>query len=246
MSQPDPVYIVRAPAAAAEPRRMIGGAEVARRNLVAVQLLDMAVSTCRGFGLLLALGALALGCKPGPGDPAGGSTDSAGSTGSTSSTTVGEDGTSGGMVPNHLFGTFHSQSYTAGQKWESEVDGGIHLIWWGNVLIDPDGTMAYEEYACGQLVEIQSFSWVIDGDAIRVVSADGVPFKYAGSEVVEVEIEPSGVCGEILISSLTPAGHSHTETWVLGHLCPVNPDQQSCDFEFAWCEGPPEPVDGTC
>lgn len=199
--------------------------------------------------LLLAVSALG-GCSPKENhdtEATSISTDEPITTGNASTTeptgasdTVTGGGTTGSSPSANLFGTFHPQEYTDGQKWEQGPNGENQLIWWGNVTIDPDSTLTRERYFCGELTAVQSFSWESDGDKIRVVPPS-VPFLWAGSEAVEVTIAPAELCGEILITMVTPSDKSYTSTWVPGHLCSFDSQQQACVFEFKWCESPPEP-----
>lgn len=172
-------------------------------------------------------------------------TSSAEETTTTSSADT-ESSSSGSTSPMRLFGTFHSAGYTDGDKWEQAPFGDMmKLIWWENVVIEPDLSLRFEFYSCGGPPEIQTFKWEADTEGIHIVApgGEGVPFTWSSSEVLDVSIRPGEVCGEILVQVHkvgleTPFPPS---TYVPGHLCTANVSQDSCEFEFKWCEGPPSP-----
>jgi hypothetical protein len=150
---------------------------------------------------------------------------------------------SGSMVSTRLYGVFHNIEVSDGLKWEQPKDDAEFLIWWGNILIEPDSSLHFEYYYCGDLVEVQSFTWEQDGEGIRVVSPNGKgePFKWGGSQLLDVFIRPGETCGELLIQGHQVGAEEPfpRETYVPGQLCTINASQTSCEFEFKWCEGPP-------
>ena len=164
---------------------------------------------------------------------------------STSSDDGTEPGSSGTMAPTRLFGVFHFEEYTDGLKWEKKNEDNVPLIWWMNVVIEANSSLHVEYYSCGELLEIQEFTWEPDGEGIRVVppNGEGEPYTWFVTDVLEVSIKPGETCGEILIQ-VHQVGLEEPfppQKYVPGHLCTTKVPSSPCEFEFRWCDAPPAP-----
>jgi len=115
---------------------------------------------------------------------------------------------------------------------------------WSNYVIEADSTFRVERHSCGSLLEVQEFEWEQEGEGIRIVppNGEGMSFKFSGSNVLAVWITAGEDCGEIFIQAHQEDSDNAypAERYVSGRLCLTNVSQTECEFEFAWCDGPPE------
>jgi hypothetical protein len=163
------------------------------------------------------------------------------------STTAGETTSSDLPDLRRLYGAFHEAEYTDGIKWEQPPfdEDIMYLTWWSNVVIEADSTLRNEYYYCGGPPEVQEFTWEPDGDGIRVVppGGEGTSFTWSAAEVSEVSIRPGELCGEVIVVVRATGSDEPfpSQQFVAGHLCTKNVSLTECEFEFTWCDGPPEP-----